>query len=74
MIKNPEIQFQTTNNIKAFQEAQLQQELTYLSAHSKFYGKMFSENNIDIKTIKTIEDLIQYNLHLTENAVKQIGL
>ncbi len=57
MIKNPEIQFQTTNNIKAFQEAQLQQELTYLSAHSKFYGKMFSENNIDIKTIKTIEDL-----------------
>ena len=24
--------------------------------------------------IKTIEDLIQYNLHLTENAVKQIGL
>ena len=24
--------------------------------------------------IKTIEDLIQYNLHLTENAIKQIGL
>ena len=33
----------------------------------------FFDFNVKFKNL-TIEDLIQYNLHLTENAVKQIGL
>lgn len=57
MEKNPNIQFEPKDKIKAFQESKLVEQLIYLQTHSEFYRKMFAENNIDIKSIRTIEDL-----------------
>ena len=53
----PEIEKQALSEIKKFQEEKLKDVLVYLKDKSKFYGRMFSENNININEIKTIEDL-----------------
>lgn len=57
MTKNPQIQFLSAEEIKAFQEQQLAKLLVYLQQNSRFYQRMFAENQIDIRQIKTIEDL-----------------
>lgn len=51
------IEFKTQEEIKVFQESELKIELQYLLNNSKFYQRLFRENNIDIKKIKSIEDL-----------------
>ena len=53
----PSIENESFNKIKQFQELQLKSTLSYVSIHSPFYKKKFSENNIDALSIKTIEDL-----------------
>jgi len=53
----PDIERKSREEIKAYQESRLPELLTYLSKKSKFYAERFSENNIDIRTIKTLEDL-----------------
>lgn len=53
----PDIEFQSKEAIKAFQEQKMQEQLAYLQAHSPFYQKLFSAYNIDINKIKTLEDL-----------------
>ncbi len=57
MHKNPDIQFKSAKEIKAWQEQKLVAQLTYLQAHSAFYRKMFADNRIDITGITTIDDL-----------------
>lgn len=57
MEKNPNIQYESVETIKAFQEKKLVEQLIYLQTHSGFYQKLFAENQINIKDIKTIEDL-----------------
>ena len=59
MEKNPHIQYEQAETIKAFQEKKLVEQLIYLQVHSEFYRKMFAENHIRIENIKTIEDLRQ---------------
>ena len=53
----PAIEFQPRNIIKAFQEEKLAEALAYLNAKSNFYKRMFETHHIDIKKIKTLEDL-----------------
>lgn len=53
----PEIEKASVQNIKAFQEAKLQELLPYLKEHSTYYQRMFAGQNIDIEQIKTLEDL-----------------
>ncbi|MBM3436873.1 MAG: phenylacetate--CoA ligase, partial [Bacteroidetes bacterium] len=53
----PDIEKRSKEEIKAYQESRLPELLTYLSGHSKFYSEKFRENNIDIGSIKTLEDL-----------------
>ena len=48
----PDIEFQSKEDIKAFQEQKMQEQLAYLQAHSPFYQKLFSAYNIDINKIK----------------------
>lgn len=55
----PVIERQSTQEIKAFQEAKLIEQLVYLQQNSKFYQRLFTENSIDISRIKTLEDLKQ---------------
>ena len=47
----------SANELKAFQETELQKLLIYLQQHSPFYKKLFVSKSIDINQIKTIEDL-----------------
>lgn len=53
------IQFKTPEQIKAFQEAGMREELKNLQANSKYYKNLFKKNRIDISKIRRIEDLQQ---------------
>ena len=53
----PEIERQDPKKIQQFQEEKLQELLQYLSIHSPYYQRIFKEYHIDIKEIKTLEDL-----------------
>lgn len=61
-----DIEFQKPEEIKHFQEEKLQQQLVYLENNSKYYRRLFQTNNIDITSIKTIEDL--QSIPFTEKA------
>ena len=53
----PKIETASTEEIKIFQEQKLLELLAYVNEKSPFYKELFTTNNIDISTIKTIEDL-----------------
>lgn len=53
----PEIEFQSPEIIKKFQEDRMAEALAYLSTHSPFYKNLFQKNRIDPSKIKKIEDL-----------------
>ncbi len=53
----PEIERKSIEEIKEFQEAQIPGLLSYLSKNSNFYRELFQKNDVDVKSIKTIEDL-----------------
>ncbi|PKB15926.1 AMP-binding protein [Flavobacterium sp. 5] len=53
----PKIEIATIAEIKLFQEEKLKELLAYVNANSPFYSSFFAKNNIDITSIKTIEDL-----------------
>ncbi len=57
MIRNPEIQFESPEKIKQFQQERMKEELEYLGACSPFYKRMFAEKGIDLSRIKYLEDL-----------------
>ncbi len=53
----PEIEKKPLPEIKKFQEEKMIELLVYLQKNSTFYQRLLSKNNIDIKEIKTLEDL-----------------
>jgi phenylacetate-CoA ligase len=53
----PAIEKDSLEQIKIFQEQKLVELLEYISQHSPFYKRLFAGRNIDISTIKTIQDL-----------------
>lgn len=57
MEKNPGLQFRSREEIKAFQEHALRNEVEYMAARSAFYRDMFAKNRIDPSKIRTLEDL-----------------
>lgn len=57
MKQQAEIQFESSASIRQYQELRLKESMEYLRDKSKFYQRMFRENNIRIESIKTIEDL-----------------
>lgn len=52
-----DIDFRSTKEINTYQEEKLSELLQYVNKNSKFYSDLFKENNINIKDIKTINDL-----------------
>lgn len=56
-MQQTDIQYQTPEQIKKFQEKRLAENLEYIANNSAFYRRMFSENNIDYTKIKHLEDL-----------------
>ena len=59
MITNRSLHYQDIETIRDLQEARLKETLKYVAGHSPFYQKLFSEHDIDISSINTIEDLQQ---------------
>ena len=70
MKKQPDIQFLSPEEIKAFQEARMAEALAYLSSNSEFYKKMFREYSIDVTRIRKLEDLV--NIPVTTKADLQL--
>lgn len=54
---NSNIAYRSAAEIKVFQEAKLQEMLSYITEHSPFYRRMFAGGNIAVSEIKTREDL-----------------
>lgn len=54
-----DIEFESVEKIKEFQNRKLQEALRYLEANSAFYQRMFKDNGIDIDQIQTIDDLVK---------------
>ena len=55
--QNKSLEQLSSEEIKEFQNEKLREQIEYLAEHSTFYKKRFLEENIDWKSIKTIEDL-----------------
>ncbi len=55
----PEIEAQPPADIRRVQEQKLKELLQYTAQHSAFYQHLYRANNIDVSTIRTIEDLAQ---------------
>jgi phenylacetate-CoA ligase len=53
----PKIELATAEEIKIFQEEKLLELLNYAAQNSPYYKRLFERENIDIKNIKTLEDL-----------------
>lgn len=53
----PEIDFLSTSEIKKYQEIELCKLLAYVSHNSPFYKDLFNENDVDIRKVKTLDDL-----------------
>jgi len=65
-----DIEFQSAEAIKLFQEEKLRKQLVYLDTHSKYYHHMFQSNGIDISSVSTLEDL--QTIPFTEKADLQL--
>lgn len=55
--KIPEIELKSLEDIKSYQNSRLPELMDYLQQSSRFYQRMFLEHKIDIKKIKSTEDL-----------------
>ncbi|MES2512965.1 MAG: AMP-binding protein [Bacteroidota bacterium] len=53
----PEIETKPLSEVNTFQESLLQELLMYVGEQSIFYKTLFKKNNIDVSSIKTLEDL-----------------
>ena len=53
----PDIEYRSLTEIKKFQSEKLQQVLAYTNNKSNYYQSLFKKEKIDIRKIKTVEDL-----------------
>jgi phenylacetate-CoA ligase len=53
----PEIEKASKQEIKLFQEKELKKLLLYLRENSAFYRRLFDDNDIDVNSITSLEDL-----------------
>jgi phenylacetate-CoA ligase len=58
-MKNNDIEYQSVEEIKTYQEGLLHEALAYLQAHSPYYQRMFKSYGINIEKIQHIEDLVK---------------
>lgn len=53
----PDIETKSLSSIKSYQEGRLSETLVYLLDNSAYYGRLFKEHQVDIKSITCLEDL-----------------
>ncbi len=56
---NMDIEFESPERIKSFQDGLLHKALAYLNSNSAYYRRMFERYEIDITKIQTLEDLVK---------------
>ena len=61
-----DIEFESVEHIKAYQEDLLRRQMAFLAVHSPYYKRLFAEHHIAPASIRTIEDL--QRLPFTEKA------
>ena len=54
-----DIEYRSVDEIRLYQEDLLRKQMKYLAEHSPYYQRMFRENGIDWKKVKTLDDLQQ---------------
>lgn len=65
-----DIEFQTKEEIKRFQEELLRKQVAFLAAHSAYYQRVFEAEHIQPESIRTLEDL--HRLPFTEKKDLQL--
>lgn len=55
----PPIEFDTPEAVKKFQEERLRLQLAYLLEKSKYYRELFTQHDLDISQIETLDDLVK---------------
>src|SRR5574344_1844192 len=65
-----DIEFESIDTIKAFQDEKLLKAVLYLKEHSPYYQRMFDKCHININNIKQLEDLV--NIPFTEKKDLQL--
>ncbi|WP_053991968.1 phenylacetate--CoA ligase family protein [Mangrovimonas sp. TPBH4] len=63
----PEIEKASLADIESFQEEKLRELLSYIQENSTYYQRVFEAHNIDVSTIKTLEDLVKLPLTTKED-------
>ncbi len=53
----PEIELRSAPEIKRFQDAKLNELLTYVAQKSPYYQRLFADHDINIEAIKSIDDI-----------------
>ena len=53
----PEIEYQTAEVIRQFQEEKMREHIAYLQVYSPFYKRLFAEHGIDYSKIEHLDDL-----------------
>ncbi|MCR5049535.1 MAG: AMP-binding protein, partial [Paludibacteraceae bacterium] len=56
-VSTMDIEFESVDRIRAYQEELLRKQMAYLAQHSPYYKRMFAEHHIDPASIRTIDDL-----------------
>lgn len=65
-----DIEFESIDTIKAFQDEKLRKAVLYLKEHSPYYQRLFDKFHININNIRQIEDLV--NIPFTEKKDLQL--
>ena len=65
-----DIEFESIDTIKAFQDEKLRKAVLYLKEHSPYYQRLFEKCHININNIRQIEDLV--NIPFTDKKDLQI--
>lgn len=65
-----DIEFESIDNIKVFQDEKLRKAVLYLKEHSTYYQRLFDKCHININNIRQIEDLV--NIPFTEKKDLQL--
>jgi phenylacetate-CoA ligase len=53
----PDIEYQSKEKIKSFQEEALRKQIQYLATNSPYYQNLFAQHNIKPDSVETLEDL-----------------
>ena len=67
MVKDSNLHYRTSDEIRCFQEERLRETVAYVAAHSPYYKALFEREGIDPATIRTLDDLRRLPLTTKED-------